>query len=260
MTTAIGATAGWPSEWSANIDRLAFGLRGPSANFLDALTLDGDDLRTQPRLFVLAAGNIPWPQWPSYSGQNDLESIEDPGQAWNALTVGAHTDLVEFNHDRWADRWPVKPDVVAGGGNGCVDGAAIPQVTVGPEDLRLLPTSHEPTRALLAESGDTSAAAAEVARICAHLQARYPTYWPEISRALVVQGASYTKAMRLDQGIVPTQADRRTLIMRYGHGRVSMESSLNSALNRPMLVQQETIVQYVLEGSTYRLGHRRGTS
>ena len=64
MTTAIGATAGWPSEWSANIDRLAFGVRGPSANSLDAPTLDGDAHRTQARLFVLAAGNIPWPQWP----------------------------------------------------------------------------------------------------------------------------------------------------------------------------------------------------
>lgn len=276
MTTVIGATAGWPSEWSASIDRLAFGLRGQSTNSLDAPILDGDALDIQPRLFVLAAGNIPWPQWNSYPGQNDLESIEDPGQAWNALTVGAHTELVDFDHGRWPDlraiapsgslspasrtsllwpdRWPVKPDVVAEGGNGSIDGAAIPQVTVGPEDLRLVTTSHEPARALLAESGDTSAAVAEVARICAHLQARYSTYWHETIRALIVQGASYTKAMRSDQGIVPTHANRRTLTRRYGHGRVSMESSLNSALNRPTMIQQETIVPYVLEGSTYRLG------
>jgi hypothetical protein len=276
MTTVIGATAGWPSEWSASIDRLAFGLRGPSTNSLDTPTMRGDAQDTQPRLFVLAAGNVSWPKWTFYPGQNDLEPIEDPGQAWNALTVGAYTDLVDFDHDRWpdlrpiassgslspvsrtsllwSDRWPVKPDVVAEGGNGSVDGGAIPQVTVGPEDLRLVTTSHEPARALLAESGDTSAATAEVARICAHLQARYPTYWPETIRALVVQGASYTKAMRSDQGIVPTHANRRTLTRRYGHGRVSIESSLNSALNRPTMIQQEAIVPYVLEGSTYRLG------
>jgi hypothetical protein len=276
MTTVIGATAGWPSEWSATIDRLAFGLRGASADSLDLPTMDGDTPRIHPRLFVVAAGNIPWPQWVARPGQNDLEAIEDPGQAWNALTVGAHTDLIEFDHDKWPDlqpiaspgslspssrtslmwpdRWPVKPDVVAEGGNGCIDGAATPQVTVGPEDLRLVTTSHEPARTLLAESGDTSAAAAEVARICAHLQSRYPTYWPETIRALVVQGAGYTQAMRSDQGIVPTYADRRTLLRRYGHGRVSMESSLNSALYRPTIIQQETIVPYVLEGSTYRLG------
>jgi hypothetical protein len=190
--------------------------------------------------------------------------------------VGAHTDLIEFDHDKWPDlqpiaspgslspssrtslmwpeRWPVKPDVVAEGGNGCIDGTATPQVTVGPEDLRLVTTSHEPARTLLAESGDTSAAAAEVARICAHLQSRYPNYWPETIRALVVQGAGYTQAMRSDQGIVPTYANRRTLLRRYGHGRVSVESSLNSALYRPTIIQQETIVPYVLEGSTYRLG------
>jgi Subtilase family len=276
MTTAIGATTGWPSEWSATLDRLAFGLRGQSASALDLPAMDGDTPRVQPRLFVVAAGNIPWSAWIEYPSKNHLELIEDPGQAWNALTVGAHTDLVDFNHDKWPDlrpiasagslspssrtsllwpdRWPVKPDVVAEGGNGCVDGAATPQVTVGPEDLRVITTSHEPTRALLAEAGDTSAAAAEVARICAHLQSRYPSYWPETIRALIVQGAGYTPAMRADQGIVPTKTDRRTLLRRYGHGRVSMESSLNSALNKPTLIQQETIVPYVLEGSTYHLG------
>ncbi len=276
MTTVIGATAGWPSEWSAALDRLAFGLRGPSADALDLPVMDGDTPRVRPRLFVVAAGNIPWSEWIDYPNKNGVELIEDPGQAWNAMTVGAHTDLVDFNHDQWPDlrpiasagslspssrtsllwpdRWPVKPDVVAEGGNGCIDGAATPQVTVGPEDLRVVTTSHEPTRALLAEAGDTSAAAAEVARICAHLQSRYPSYWPETIRALVVQGAGYTQAMRADQGIVPTKTDRRSLLRRYGHGRVSMESSLNSALNKPTLIQQETIVPYVLDGSTYYLG------
>ena len=276
MTTVIGATAGWPSEWSASLDRLAFGLRGPSTGTLDLPSMDGDAPRIQPRLFVVAAGNIPWSEWAAYPSKNDVEPIEDPGQAWNVLTVGAHTDLVDFNHDQWPDirsiasagslspasrtslmwpdRWPVKPDVVAEGGNGCVDSAAAPQVTVGPEDLRVITTSHEPARALLAEAGDTSAAAAEVARICAHLQSRYPSYWPETIRALIVQGAGYTPAMQSDQGIVPMQADRRTLLRRYGHGRASMESSLNSALNKPTLIQQETIVPYVLEGSTCHLG------
>jgi hypothetical protein len=276
MITVIGATAGWPSEWSATLDRLAFGLRGPSTGALDSPALDGDAPRVQPRLFVVAAGNIPWSEWIAYPNNNDLESIEDPGQAWNALTVGAHTNFVDFNQDQWPDlqpiasagslapssrtsllwpdRWPVKPDVVAEGGNGCTDRAAAPQVTVGPEDLRVITTSHEPARALLAEAGDTSAAAAEVARICAHLQSRYPGYWPETIRALIVQGAGYTPAMRADQGIVPTQTDRRTLLRRYGHGRVSMESSMNSALNKPTLIQQETIVPYVLEGSNYHLG------
>src|SRR5579871_6286528 len=276
MTTVIGATAGWPSEWSATLDRLAFGLRGPGTGGLDLPSMDGDVPRVQPRLFVIATGNVLWSEWAAYPTKNDLEAIEDPGQAWNALTVGAHTDLVDFNQEKWPalrpvastgsmspssrtslmwpNRWPIKPDVVAEGGNGCVDGAPTPQVTVGPEDLRIITTSHEPAKALLAEAGDTSAAAAEVARICAHLQSRYPSYWPETIRALIAQGAGYTPAMRAILGIVPTKTGRRTLLRRYGHGRASLESSLNSALNKPTLIQQETIVPYVLEGSTCHLG------
>jgi hypothetical protein len=276
MTTAMGATAGWPSEWSATVDRLAFGLRGTSDNLLDLPEINGDVIEIRPRLFVLAAGNVPSPKWNNYPSTNDLESIEDPGQAWNALTVGASTDRIDVDSAvwpdlkpiagsgslapssrtslTWPDRWPVKPDVVAEGGNGCVDKATATLVTVGPENLRLVTTSHEPAKVMLAESGDTSAATAEVARICAHLQARYPTYWPETIRALVVQGAGYTTAMRAHLGIVPTQPERRSLVRRYGHGRASMEAALNSTLRRPTIVQQETIVPYIREGSTNRLG------
>lgn len=140
MTTAIGGTAGKPSEWSAAV-----------------------------------------------------------GQAWNALTVGACTHLMQIDRQRWPSltaiagsgqlspsstttlmwgrSWPFKPDVVAEGGNGSLDGRHAPPVTVGPESLRLLTTASNYAREPLAETGDTSAAAAEVARICAHVKARYPDYW-----------------------------------------------------------------------------------
>ena len=65
----------------------------------------------------------------------------------------------------WKKEWPHKPDVVAEGGNGSLDAAA--NVTVGPESLRMLTTSNNIARTLLAETGDTSAATAEVARLCA---------------------------------------------------------------------------------------------
>lgn len=276
MTTANGATAGWPSEWSATIDRLAFGLQGANVDTLDLPPIGVGEMQIQPRLFTLAAGNIPWQDWTGYPDSNDIQSIEDPGQAWNALTVGSITHRVEFDEERWPDlrpiamrgalapssrtsllwedRWPIKPDVVAEGGNGCIDRATERQVTVGPEDLRLVTTSHNPTKVMLAESGDTSAATAEVARICAHLQARYPGYWPETIRALVVQGAGYTAHMR--NGLKPgaTQRDRRAVLRRYGHGVASLESSLNSTLRRPTLILQETIVPYVTQGNARRLG------
>lgn len=189
MTTCSGATAGMPSEWSATIDRLAFGLHGDSQSPLDLPAMNGASPLLKPRLFVLAAGNIPWPQCHGYPFRNDLETIEDPGQSWNALTVGAFTDQVAFDQAQRpslvpiapvgglarASRtsvnrsrsWPQKPDVVAEGGNGSLDARMVQSVVVGPGDLRILTTSHDPASSMVAETGDTSAATAEVARLCA---------------------------------------------------------------------------------------------
>jgi hypothetical protein len=278
MTTAVGATAGMPSEWSATIDRLAFGLSGDSLNQLDLPVVDGVKPLLRPRLFVLSAGNIPWQNWHDYPTGNDLETIEDPAQSWNALTVGAFTEQVQYDKGtwpglhllapsgalapasrtsvNWSRSWPHKPDVVAEGGNACLDGgvATPAAVVVGPEDLRVLTTSHDPITHLVAETGDTSAATAEVARLCAHLQHRYPDYWPETIRALVVHGAEYTPAMRQCLSLQPTTQERETLVGRYGYGRVSLNSSINSNSNRPVIVLQETIVPYLRNGNSRTLG------
>ncbi len=276
MTTSSGPTAGMPSEWSATIDRLAFGMNGDSINPLDLPEVEDSTPILTPRLFVLAAGNISWPHWHEYPVRNDLETIEDPGQSWNAITVGAFTEQIEFDRTRWPSfgpiaghgalapssrtsvnwsrSWPHKPDVVAEGGNGCLDAGMAQSVVVGPADVRVLTTSHDPATSLLAESGDTSAATAEVARVCSHLRHRYPAYWPETIRALVVHGAEYTRAMRSGLSIVPTQLEREALVGRYGYGRVVLDTSMNSAPRRPTIVLQETIVPYVRSGSSRRLG------
>lgn len=276
MTTCVGKTAGLPSEWSASIDRLAFGINTLSSDTDD--DQPGNLLKDQfkPRLFVLAAGNVPWIDWTHYSAGNDSSPIEDPGQAWNALTVGACTNLTTVDTHKWPSlaplasagllspssttsllwrrNWPFKPDVVAEGGNGCLDKNLASTVVVGPESLRLLTTSHNLTKTPFAESGDTSAAAAEVARICGHLQARYPMYWPETVRALVVHGARFTPAMRAQLPLVPLKKHKEMLLRRYGYGRINLESSLNSTNSQPTLVLQETIMPYLKEGGAIKLG------
>lgn len=276
MTTASGATAGMPSEWSATIDRLAFGLRGDSLMSLDLPAVNETTPILTPRLFVIAAGNVDWIHWHEYPNRNDLESIEDPAQSWNALVVGAFTEQVEFDKTswpslsliapsgalapasrtsvNWSRSWPHKPDVVAEGGNGCIDARAAQSVVVGPGDLRVLTTSHDATVSLIAETGDTSAATAEVARLCVHLQHRYPTYWPETIRALVIHGADYTSAMRLNLTSASSALERESLMGRYGYGRVRLDSSINSTPHRPVIVLQETIVPYVRSGNSRKLG------
>ncbi|MBA4284399.1 MAG: peptidase S8 [Xanthomonadaceae bacterium] len=267
MTTTDGKSIGTPSDWSAAIDTLAFGM--------DTL-LDGDDSvdDRRPRLFVLAAGNIPWDRWKHYPAENDLAAIQNPAQAWNALTVGACTDLVTIDANKWPSLaviagsgslapmsttsllwsrvWPFKPDVVAEGGNGTVDAGR--NVLVGPESLRLMTTGADPARALLVDSGETSGAAAEVSRLCAQLAARYPNYWPETIRALVVHGAEWTPAMRGRVPLVARKNDKEELLRRFGYGKIDGARSVDSEARRPTLILQESITPYVKKDSSIALG------
>lgn len=263
MTTSVGHLEGNPSEWSASLDQLAFGRPA-----LDITTLDEefDDGPRVPRLFVLSAGNVPWPEWSEYPDKNAQSPVQNPAQAWNALTVGACTNLVSIDTKKhkgvvaiakrgqlspssttsvlWKNSvWPFKPDVVAEGGNGSLDSYGLPGAW--PESLRVLSTSNNAVNELLAASGDTSAAAAEVARICAHLQARYPNYWPETIRALVVHGADYTPAMRATLPAKAKRDEKEELLRTFGYGMAKLEQSEYSTAHRPTLVIQHEFNPYV---------------
>lgn len=254
MTSAIGRTDGSPSEWSATVDRLCFGSSG-------TLEVHGNDLKR--RLFVLSGGNVSWSQWHLYPTINTTTTVENPGQAWNALTVGAHTELTYIDKTIWPSMnciapeggispcsstsmlwhrsWPFKPDVVAEGGNGSIDTYG---PVVGPASLRLLTTYHDMTVSPLTETGDTSAAAAEVARLCAQIATHYPTYWPETIRGLVIHGARYSPAMLRLLPAHPSANDKEGLVRRVGYGAVRAENALRSTLNRPTMVLQKTITPY----------------
>ncbi|SAL18528.1 hypothetical protein AWB64_01259 [Caballeronia sordidicola] len=263
MTTSVGHLLGAPSEWSATVDQLAFG-RAP-VDVTGSTEEEDEDAVRIPRLFVLSAGNVQWAQWDNYPKSNAMSPVQNPGQAWNALTVGAATSLTDLDAKKhatleaiakagllspasttsvlWSSTpWPFKPDVVAEGGNGSLDGGI--HVTVGPESLRLLTTSNTPAKSLFADTGDTSAAAAEVARICAHVRARYPEYWPETIRALVAHGAEHTAGMRGTLPQEPKKLDKDKLLRTFGYGLVTPAQSEYSTAHRPTLVVQRQFNPY----------------
>lgn len=264
--TAEGQTTGAPSEWSATIDQLTF------AAVSDTEAAEAENAQTTPRLFVLSAGNVPWPSWGDYPAINLTSAVESPGQAWNAITVGACTHLDTVDARQWPtakviaqsgglapssttsllwhSNWPFKPDVVAEGGNGCIDRNG---VIAGPDSVRLLTTHRDFTQNLITDTGDTSAATAEVARLCARVSHRYPDHWPETIRALVIHGARYTAAMRAGLSKPLKKSDKRTLLRRFGYGVISDETSLTSSERRPTLVMQESINPYKSAGSTIKL-------
>ncbi len=250
---------GQPTSWSAAIDALAAGRSfDPASQGLVYL----DDNDPAQRLFVVCAGNVTNPDV-NHLDRSDTEPIHDPGQAWNALTVGAHTEAAWPDEDpEWegwkpvarpgelspwsttsvpfADAWPIKPDVVFEGGNVVHDGAG--HVNFPVPALSVLSTHYRPAEKLFVLSWATSASTAQVARIAGAITADYADYWPETVRALIVHSAEWTPAMRAHlSGSGSAKRARLRLTRRYGFGVPNLERALRSANDVLTLVAQATL-------------------
>ena len=91
--TAPMARTADPTSYSAALDALAFGT--DIARSDDGIELLGQPDPHAARLFVLSAGNVPADQWTTdHLALSDVAAVQNPAQAWNALTVGAYTEKV----------------------------------------------------------------------------------------------------------------------------------------------------------------------
>lgn len=253
--TTDGRDLGKPSSWSGVVDQLCAGIADEN-----------------PRLFVISAGNTDPAQRHRYPESNDTDPVQDPAQAWNAVTVGAYTDLWEFDQANpqfsgcvaiaprgdlspssttslsWNRDWPIKPDVVLEGGNQVMrPGTA---TVFDPEQMAMLTTAHATAGTLLVDFHDTSAAAAQAARMASILQAEYPNLWPETVRALLIHSAEWTDAMRRAFGA--RQRDLVNRLRRYGYGVPSLARARHSARNSLTLIVQQTIQPYVKEAGVVK--------
>jgi len=251
VTSAQENQSGHPSSWSAAIDQFCSGF--------------DDDIH---RLFVISAGNnIEINPQIDYWDQVTLAPIEDPAQSWNALTVGAFTEKTT-NDDpdfqgwapfslygdvspasrssqswTWKKQAPIKPDVVAEGGNRLI---SPDRTQVSNEDVvGLLTTSGRTAGQMFERAGDTSAACALVSRQAAILMAEYPHYWPETIRGLLVHSAKWTEQMReRHRAISKTSKPKvaiENLLRTVGYGVTDLERSLYSASNALTLIAQSQI-------------------
>lgn len=239
---------GRPSSWSATVDRLAS---------------DADGAGQFPRLFVLSAGNTrDSVAWLGYPDSLSTNLIHDPGQAWNALTVGACTVKTETEvatltaiaeeggpspytttSRTWDSVWPLKPDVVMEGGNVGKDGMG----AVGVPSLNLLTTHYRPIDRLFTTTNATSAASALCARMAAQLMAAYPDLRPETIRALIVHSAEWTEVMRqmyLPANNAATKIDYVHLIRHCGWGVPDLNQALWSAGNSLTLIVEDFVHPY----------------
>ena len=219
----------------------------------------------------MSAGNIHDPNtWFRYPDSDDTDRVHDPAQAWNALTVGAFTEMVQITEPdaaayapvaprgglspfsttslTWEKSWPLKPDVVLEGGNAAKDLLS----AVKMDSLSLLTTHYRPVERIFTTTNATSAAMALAARLAARIMVVYPALWPETIRALVVHSAEWTEAMRrasLPTAGAATKADYRRLVQSCGFGVPDLDRALWSVDDSLTMVIEERLHPFQREGS-----------
>ena len=243
---------GKPTSWSGAVDSLIAGVD------------DG-----YKRLFFVSAGNV----LPSeikeagYPTANIIHSVESPGQAWNAITVGAYSNDVQINDKRlneyssiadvmelspysstsltWKSIGPIKPEILCNGGNMASDGVNFMEAA----DLSLLTTHHQPTKKLFSTINGTSAATAQAAWMSARIMSEYPDIWPETVRALLVHSANWSDKMKSQFLKGDKKTARRELLRSCGYGIPNLDIAIQCFNNTVNLVVQEEIQPYRPDGA-----------
>ncbi len=231
---------GRPSSWSAELDQVCSGAE--------------DDTR---RLFIVSSGNAATSERGNYYDAQLDDSVHDPAQSWNALTVGAYTEfdqildptlsdyspvaptdgLSPFSTTSlcWDDAWPIKPEIVMEGGNLAKDTSGF---STECDDLSLLSTFHDPQQAYFYPFCMTSAATAQAAWFAAQIQAEYPDYWPETVRGLMVHSAEWTETLKRQFLENESKTACKKLLRICGYGVPSLEKARYSASNSLTLIAQ----------------------
>ena len=255
------AQDGRPSSWSGAIDSIVSGANEEEDHY---------------RLMIVSAGNTTLSELQesgNYQTAIINHSVENPGQAWNAVTVGAYTELDQINDSQldgyeaiaeagdispytstsmmWDyKKWPIKPEIVLEGGN--VAYSEKDHFYTEADDLSLLTTGHQ---YLQKNPFDvirmTSAATAQAAWMAARIWKQYPNLWPETIRALLVHSAEWTPQMIHNIGGKDklTKTDYRRLLRICGYGVPDLDRALWSASNSVNLVLQDELQPYLKKES-----------
>ncbi|MGI6090192.1 MAG: S8 family peptidase [Saccharofermentanales bacterium] len=234
---------GSPTSWSASIDNIT----------------SAAEEESEKRLFFISSGNVDPDELAQveYPKPNILHSVESPGQAWNAVTVGAYSQNILISDPiykdysavadtgelspysststTWSSKWPIKPDILLDGGNIATNGFDF----TGCADLSLLTTNYRPLLKQFSTISGTSSATAQAAWMGAQLLAEYPDAWPETIRALIIHSASWTDKMKEQFCSKDTKTKGRRLLLRTcGYGIPDLEKAIQCMNNSVNLVVQ----------------------
>ncbi len=250
VTATDGQETGRPSSWSSSLDKICFGVEGG-----------------EKRLFFVSGGNVPLAEMVSYPDANELTALEDPAQAYNAVTVGAFTEKDQINETgfrhlptiagrndlspfsrtslTWETAWPIKPEIVLEGGNAALDEDSALLL----DSLQLLSTDRDPRVKMLSPFNATSAATALASRMAAQIYHTYPEFWPETIRGLMIHSAIWTDKMLNGSKVSNLGSNQKlTLLRKFGYGVPILDKALHSGSNSLTLIVQEELKPYKYEG------------
>jgi len=262
-----------PSSWSGALDQIASG--GAPGDVGDPPPVASERPK---RLVVVATGNMT-------GGMKDEVArsgpIEDPGQSWNALTIGGYTAKATLTVEDWQktavalendvspfsrhsatlpdDLTPIKPEVLFEAGNMLVDHA---DFCGWSPSVSLLAAGSDVVGEPLAPIWATSAATGMAGHFLGGLQAALPGLWPETYRALTVQSADWPGPIRKrligrgahwKTGKTATKTLMQKVLRTVGYGVPSLERAVASARNDVTLIAQAEIQPFAL-GEDQRSG------
>lgn len=260
ITSSDEETGGRPTSWSGVVDELASG-------YLDE----------KRRLIIISAGNVDGSSdWEHYPTSNYTREVQDPAQAWNALSIGAYTrktrivdpmlegytsmaeagDISPFTttSSTWElRRWPIKPEILFEGGNL----SRSPSGSIfDTDDLKMLSTSKDMQDAQFDPFSATSAASAQAAHMAAQIQSAYPDAWPETVRALMVHSASWTPTQLKNHLQGSSKTDYANLLRICGYGVPHIDTALSCASNALSLIAESSIQPFEKHSSVSRYINR----
>jgi hypothetical protein len=245
VTATDSRDRGQPSSWSASVDKICV----------------GESIDDKRHLVILSAGNIALEDHINYPEGNLTDGIHDPGQSWNALTVGAFTEKADIAEKEFRDwttlappgdiapgtttsltwqrgKWPIKPDIVFEGGNAAINPTK--DKIDYPNSLALLTTNRTTGGGMFTWTADTSAASAKAAHLASQISVAYPDYWPETIRALMIHSAEWTQRMR-DAYPCRTKPEKESLLRTCGFGVPDANRAIWSASNALTLIAQDDL-------------------
>lgn len=256
VSATDGRDKGKPSSWSSAVDKICFGDNGISED---------------KTVFCVSGGNVETYNVNDYPAKNYRESVHDPAQAFNALTIGSYTEKTFIDQQQfsggqplaetgamspsnstsisWDNIWAIKPEIVLEGGNLGSQNNGI----IDPDSLRLLSTGKNFRSEPLCSFGDTSAASGLASRYASLLSIQYPTLWAETIKGLLVHSAYWTNNMLGNRQIHElSRIEKISLLRQVGYGVPNYLKALKSANNSLTLIAQQSFTPFQLDGSTIK--------